>query len=271
MEAIGWLTEHILKGEELECAWNSLSVGTDTSEEFHNTSQEQLILLYAVESVVRHQEGHVLEFDHEQMMLLTEHLASVKSLRNGNLSESQRVWCHLNVKKTQLILRVIARVCEILEGINEQNGKRYSFQEKLFKNTALFDFCVEELRTVHYHSVDIGKRDERCTIDLPSGYRSDLMRTIGCLVYGNEDAQKHLLNTDGIPVVLNHCRILQSEPLLREWAVLTIRNLCESNEEIRNIISKYRAQDVANPEEASRMGFEANVDEGKLNVRPKKP
>eukprot|EP01138_Halocafeteria_seosinensis_P006346 gb/GECG01006487.1/.p1 GENE.gb/GECG01006487.1/~~gb/GECG01006487.1/.p1 ORF type:complete len:530 (+),score=64.25 gb/GECG01006487.1/:1-1590(+) len=270
-EIILWVTENILERNLLTEAWEALAVRSEDSDALHHTTKEQLVLLYSLEAIL---EDRAIRREWSQRDLVTicsDSLFSVEALVSPGLGETQRVWCHMNIKKCQLTLRIMAKYCELLEDIVPYTGSTSAFQDELRSKTHVLEFCVGELRIIHQHSVDVGKREEHCTLDIPTGYRSDLLHTIGCIVHKNRGAQNQVLHAEGVPMVLNNCRILASEPLLREWALLTIRNLCEGNEEIQNLIAAYKAEDVANPEEAKRMGLEAKVEDGKLRVEAQRP
>lgn len=57
-------------------------------------------------------------------------------------------------------------------------------------------------------------------------------------------------------------------PLVREWAVWAIRNLCEDNEEVQGMVAALKMQGVVNNDELDHLGIRIDFDNttGKLRV-----
>lgn len=47
---------------------------------------------------------------------------------------------------------------------------------------------------------------------------------------------------EGLGVLLSHCNVDSSNPFLREWALLAVRNVCEGNEENQRSIEALKPQ-----------------------------
>ena len=78
----------------------------------------------------------------------------------------------------------------------------------------------------------------------PSGYRSRMIAVIGNLCYRARVHQDQLRRLGGIPLVLNHCIIDERNPLIREWSLVAIRNICEDNGENQQFIASLKQQDA---------------------------
>lgn len=76
----------------------------------------------------------------------------------------------------------------------------------------------------------------------PEGYRSRLIRVAGNLCF-RDTARQDLVREEGfIPLLLAHCNIDEHNPLIREWALVALRNLCEGNEANQKYIDAMRPQ-----------------------------
>jgi ataxin-10 len=79
-------------------------------------------------------------------------------------------------------------------------------------------------------------------INEPEGYRSRLIRVAGNLCFRNTTRQDLVRDEGFIPLVLAHCNIDEHNPLIREWALVALRNLCEGNEANQQYIDAMRPQ-----------------------------
>ena len=64
---------------------------------------------------------------------------------------------------------------------------------------------------------------------LPIGRKVELVRLVANMAYRCRVVQDALRLKGGLPVMLNHCNIDGHHPMLREWGIFAIRNLCGGN------------------------------------------
>ncbi|RQM16112.1 hypothetical protein DD237_005030 [Peronospora effusa] len=76
----------------------------------------------------------------------------------------------------------------------------------------------------------------------PLGYRSRLIRVIGNLCFRHTYHQDLIRDEGYLPLFLNHCNIDETNPLVREWSLVALRNLCEGNEANQSFINALRPQ-----------------------------
>ncbi|KAG3041220.1 hypothetical protein PC128_g26343 [Phytophthora cactorum] len=76
----------------------------------------------------------------------------------------------------------------------------------------------------------------------PFGYRSGLIRVIGNLSFRDTDHQDLVREEGYLPLFLNHCNIDETNPMIREWSLVALRNLCEGNEANQSYINALRPQ-----------------------------
>ena len=72
---------------------------------------------------------------------------------------------------------------------------------------------------------------------------------------------------DGIPLLLDCCHIDARNPLLIQWVVLAIRNLCEGNTENQAVIASMNRQGVVESRVLHELGLTLNEDEDGKTIR----
>lgn len=78
--------------------------------------------------------------------------------------------------------------------------------------------------------------------------------------------QDRIRYLQGIPLVLKHLALHETDPIRREWAVFAIRNLLEDNLENQSIVSSLELQGVATNEQLEKMGMQVELRSGKVHV-----
>lgn len=76
----------------------------------------------------------------------------------------------------------------------------------------------------------------------PFGYRSGIIRAIGNLSFRYSAHQDVVRELGYLPLFLNHCNIDDANPLIREWSLVALRNLCEGNEANQQYINALKPQ-----------------------------
>ncbi|CAI5740853.1 unnamed protein product [Peronospora destructor] len=103
----------------------------------------------------------------------------------------------------------------------------------------------------------------------PLGYRSRLIRVIGNLCFRHTYYQDLIRNEGYLPLFLNHCNIDETNPLVREWSLVALRNLCEGNEANQSYINELRPQgmDAASDISLEKAKVRAHIEEdGKIKL-----
>lgn len=101
------------------------------------------------------------------------------------------------------------------------------------------------------------------------GLKAEVVRTLGNLAFLHPSFQTEVGSLGGVELVMNQCRLDDKNPFLREWAVFALRNLLQGHAANQKIVEDLKVQAVANPDELSAAGIDANVDPltGKVRVR----
>ncbi|CAM9177532.1 unnamed protein product [Scytosiphon promiscuus] len=106
---------------------------------------------------------------------------------------------------------------------------------------------------------------------VPAGRKVELLKVIGNACFRCKSSQDLVREEGGLPLVLSHCGVDEANPLLREYALLAVRNLCEGNIANQESIAALQPQGYApDAEEAlADMGLKGKMDQrGKFSVGP---
>ena len=99
------------------------------------------------------------------------------------------------------------------------------------------------------------------------GYRRDLVAVIANCLHGRKKVQDEIRKLSGIFLLLQQCVIDEDNPYLREWGLLTVKNLLEGNEENQKEISELEMQEPVITPEIANIGLKVEID--KETRRPK--
>ncbi|KAI7908156.1 spinocerebellar ataxia type 10 protein domain-containing protein [Cokeromyces recurvatus] len=101
--------------------------------------------------------------------------------------------------------------------------------------------------------------------------KRECVRFIGTMSYKDKDMQDKVRTLEGIPLILSQLKIDDSNPYLREYATLALRNLMENNIENQKIIEELSPQEVVQTKELSEMGITPELtQDGQVIIKKKK-
>lgn len=102
------------------------------------------------------------------------------------------------------------------------------------------------------------------------GFKAGLIRVIGNMSYKNKQCQDIARETDTIPLLFDCCNIDARNPLIMQWTILAIRNLCEDNVENQKHISTFTKIDTIDHIflKESGLTLQENEDGKTLNIVP---
>ncbi|KYM83215.1 Ataxin-10 [Atta colombica] len=97
------------------------------------------------------------------------------------------------------------------------------------------------------------------------GFKAGLIQVIANVVHKNKMCQDLFREIDGIPLLLDCCNIDARNPLILQWTILALRNLCEGNPENQEIIKNCKKTGVPDNPALQEMGLTLHEDaDGKL-------
>jgi hypothetical protein len=112
----------------------------------------------------------------------------------------------------------------------------------------------------------------QATEDTGMPFLVQAVRLVANAAYRHTGVQDTVRESGGLHAVLSHSGYDVANPLIREWAILAIRNLCEGNERNQAAIAELNVQGVANERELRQtLGVETTVVDGKVKVTRQKP
>ncbi|XP_043478163.1 ataxin-10 [Leptopilina heterotoma] len=93
------------------------------------------------------------------------------------------------------------------------------------------------------------------------GFKAGLVRLIGNLAFENEDNQNFIREEEGIPLLLDCCNIDARNPLIIQWVILAIKNLCSKNERNQEVIQECTKIGVVDSSTLKEMGLTLHEEE----------
>ncbi|PIA17000.1 hypothetical protein COEREDRAFT_86408 [Coemansia reversa NRRL 1564] len=91
-------------------------------------------------------------------------------------------------------------------------------------------------------------------------FKRDLIRIIGNLAYKNSVAQDQMREHDGLALVLDHMRIDENHPFIKEYAVVALRNLLEGNDASQEYVRRMGAIEAVQDSRMSSAGLHTRID-----------
>lgn len=91
-------------------------------------------------------------------------------------------------------------------------------------------------------NISTAASDDNSASAEPFGYRSGIIRAIGNLCYRHTGHQDVVREQGYLVLFLNHCNIDDANPMVREWSLVALRNLCEGNEANQQYINALKPQ-----------------------------
>ncbi|CAI8013410.1 Ataxin-10 [Geodia barretti] len=187
----------------------------------------------------------------------TEQLSSTAKMNVGVLTSVLKLLCCLSIRERYLHLlqtktQTLDSAIELLRQLSTLDGSNNS--------------------TRHLSSLKESRKTTEIRKEGPLfGMKRDLLQFIGSLLYHCPHMQERIRMLEAIPLILNQCHLDHGNPYILQWAVLTIRNMCEDNPANQEMIAKLETRGVAEATAAQfRPGCEVEVTQnGRLRVKPK--
>ncbi|KAG2231458.1 hypothetical protein INT48_007531 [Thamnidium elegans] len=98
--------------------------------------------------------------------------------------------------------------------------------------------------------------------------KRECVRLMGTLCYKDRAMQDKIREIGAIPVILCQFKIDDSNPYLREYATLTLRNVMENNLENQKLIEELQPEEIVQTKELDEMGITPELTEdGKVRIK----
>ncbi|XP_013141425.1 PREDICTED: ataxin-10 [Papilio polytes] len=92
------------------------------------------------------------------------------------------------------------------------------------------------------------------------GFKAALVRTLANLCWKHQENKKQMRELEVIPVLLDCCNIDARNPLIMQWVIFAVRNLCENCPENQEVISRMTLQGPVDNEVLQEMGLTLHTD-----------
>jgi ataxin-10 len=100
------------------------------------------------------------------------------------------------------------------------------------------------------------------------GYRADLLAVLGNLAHQHRASQDAIVQNGGLELILAQTHFSPKEPVVREWALWTVRNLCTGNPQVQDRVRNLRLQTAVQDEALTGRNQQVELDQltGKLKL-----
>jgi ataxin-10 len=196
-------------------------------------------------------------------------LSSENDDRPEEVDEARKImWVALENEAKILFLEVLGEVTVYSSAWTTASSSEICHVEE---TSLLLEQILQELHRVwKARAEDVNMRDRLTNAvhgtipeqfpSEPFGYRSALIRIIGNMCYHHAIHQDLVREKGFLPLILNHCNLDDTNPLVREWSLVALRNLCEENEANQQYIQSLRPQGVESKVDLSNTGMKPVLD-----------
>ncbi|XP_077449865.1 ataxin-10 [Stigmatopora argus] len=101
-----------------------------------------------------------------------------------------------------------------------------------------------------------------------TSFKAHLVRLVANLCYRHPKNQNKVRELEGIPLILDNCRIDSNNPFISQWAVLAIRNLFDNNKKNQEVLATLERRGQADYSALQDLGFGVEERDGALLLRP---
>ncbi|KAJ2128361.1 Ataxin-10, partial [Coemansia sp. RSA 678] len=99
-------------------------------------------------------------------------------------------------------------------------------------------------------------------------FKCSLIQIIGNISHNNTAAQNLIRELHGLALVLDHMRIDDNHPFIKEYAVVALRSLLENNPTSQAYVSDMEAKGVVQDPKLASAGIQASLDSsGHISVK----
>ncbi|KAI9251950.1 spinocerebellar ataxia type 10 protein domain-containing protein [Sporodiniella umbellata] len=229
------------------------------------SSLRQTVLLKILDSKIHGSQEKVPSFIHaSEIQYLSEQFKAVAKKTKDvivSVKESQET-SKLQVEDISNTYTAVILLLQILNQIlvfDTKNAK--PFLVKIDAITLVIDILG------HLQSIQLPPgQDDRPELGF-NFLKRECVRMIGTLCYEDRSMQDKARELSGIPLVLEQLKIDDSNPYLREYATLALRNLMKDNAENQNVIHQLEPQQVLQSDELTKMGITPELlNNGKVRI-----
>ncbi|XP_061662905.1 ataxin-10 [Syngnathoides biaculeatus] len=129
--------------------------------------------------------------------------------------------------------------------------------KNIFSSAQNFDALVDEEKDPSIQSPVIS-------------FKAHLIRLVANLCYTHSTNQNKVRELEGIPLILDNCRIDSNNPFISQWSILAIRNLFDHNLKNQELLASLERRGDADYSALRDLGFRVEERDGTLLLRPTK-
>ncbi|KAF0720282.1 Aste57867_426 [Aphanomyces stellatus] len=172
--------------------------------------------------------------------------------------DRQAMWKVMEVETSKLMLHILGTLTSL---------HMHMPQPAILAFIPVLVTQLQRFAPTHGHSTNAFTQAPK--EDETYGYRSAGIRVLGNVVHQNTEAQDAMRTCGGLEVLLNSCNVDPTNPMIREWALVALRHVCEGNEANQAYIRALSPQQVVSDVDLTKMGVEPVLEDNKIAWKPK--
>lgn len=131
---------------------------------------------------------------------------------------------------------------------------------------------IQLLATVHQNVERKTLKDQKSEENTKSfpEVKSAIIEIIAHLAHKTFEVQEQVRSLHGLQIILSCCTIDDSNPYLKERAIVCIKQLLAGNEGNQNFVRSLEAQEVVDDKVLEEVGYEVKINDGKIEYRKRK-
>ncbi|XP_077565770.1 ataxin-10 isoform X2 [Stigmatopora nigra] len=114
---------------------------------------------------------------------------------------------------------------------------------------------------------DVQEEDQESSRSPVTSFKAHLVRLVANLCYRHPNNQNKVRELEGIPLILDNCRIDSNNPFISQWAILAIRNLFENNKKNQEVLITLERKGQADYSALRDLGFDVVERDGALLLK----
>ncbi|XP_076645110.1 uncharacterized protein LOC143354725 isoform X1 [Halictus rubicundus] len=252
----------------LELIYNKLSDSTYSSREEHQFTEDTILFLSEKfckmsDLILKTADSYLDNMEPTEIIILLDILGTVT--------------CSSYTKNNRCLLINCTYLLKAIQEIGKTSNNYFTPMQKLsdvqqMMQDSKSDESNEDSSTMGTEQSESNTARERR--DLHShpafGFKVGLIRIIGNMSHRNKDFQDLLREMDVVPLLLDCCNIDARNPLIMQWTIFALRNLCEGNPGNQEIVRNCSRIGVVENSVLQEMGMALHEDKAgqKIGIVP---
>ncbi|KAI8636280.1 spinocerebellar ataxia type 10 protein domain-containing protein [Parasitella parasitica] len=250
--------------------FNELYQSVDDLSDKHPVSDHQVILLKLLDSKIhapKQPETFPVFIKHAELSLLATQLSVVGKEALQVIVTAKENGSHLQPDQISNVYTAVVLLLQIVNSLFVLDEDQRQGVKSLLLELDVLPLVTDMLG--HLEAIKAPSLPSHEDPQAGFGFvKRECVRLMGAMCYKDRSMQDKIRGLGGIPLVLCQFRIDDSNPYIREYATVALRNILEHNPENQKLIEELRPEQVIETDELRKMGIVPELtQDGKLRFK----